>query len=348
MVLTSKSHTYHYNWETVTLAFWNKYPNDLQPHVRRVDVLNININETMRRMFMKRLHSLKYNVPGWIERLIGCTAQGYAVEESFCDLDSKVLKIKGVNHTFNQFFRLEEECRYEVHPENREWTLFTQESKFIVEGFGKKSNSIRKYIEKLAAQTAHEKSINGLSAMNEKIKSIEPFIDKKNTKSKLENKLDGILTVAQLNKKVMADSDIEITNYLFNKLDIEDKVGNENLHVDQQDYNEVIQRLYKESEGYKYLQSRPKDCSESYKNPIYISKMDNIHANIFFKPKNSGIYDKLLNKVQNRNHPLLIRKIYDATRFTVSLLQKINYIQSKTVYKDRCTVLDHFFNFLCS
>ncbi|EEA04979.1 MSF1-like conserved region family protein [Cryptosporidium muris RN66] len=347
MVLTSKSHTYHHNWETVTLAFWNKYPNDLQPHVRRVDVLNININETMRCMFMKRLHSLKYNVPGWIERLIGCTAQGYAVEESFCDLDSKVLKIKGVNHTFNQFFRLEEECRYEIHPENSEWTLYTQEYKFIVEGFGKEGNSIRRYIEKLAAQIVHEKSINGLSAMNEKIKSIEPFIDKC-TKSKLEDKLNEMLTVAQLNKEIMADPDIEITNCLFNKLHTEDKVGNENLYVDQQDHNKVIQRPYKESEYYKYLQIQPKDCNESYKDLIYISKMNNIHANISFKPKNNGIYDKLLNKVQNRNHPLLIRKIYDATRFTISLLQKINYIQSKTVYKDKCTGLDHFFNFLCS
>ncbi|KYF41957.1 PRELI family protein, partial [Toxoplasma gondii ARI] len=44
-------------------AFWAKYPNELQPHVLRVDTLDVDIDPEKKEFATRRLHSLKYSVP---------------------------------------------------------------------------------------------------------------------------------------------------------------------------------------------------------------------------------------------------------------------------------------------
>ncbi|KAF8820207.1 PRELI family protein [Cardiosporidium cionae] len=169
MRLHSFEHVYHHDWDTVTAAFWVKYPNRLQPHVQRVDTLQRAIDVERRSFNTKRLISLRYNIPYWVRRLLRTTADGYAVEAINCDLNNRILRLESENITFSDFLRVKEVCEYQVHPENPNWTLYRQSASFSVIGFSFASDAL----EKLAIQAAKEKSSKGLNVMQRKIACLE-------------------------------------------------------------------------------------------------------------------------------------------------------------------------------
>ncbi|KAF8819585.1 PRELI family protein [Cardiosporidium cionae] len=169
MRLHSFEHIYHHDWDTVTAAFWVKYPNRLQPHVQRVDTLQRAIDVEEKTFITKRLISLRYNIPSWVQRLLRTTADGYGLETVNCDLDNRILRLESENITFSDFLRVNEFCEYQVHPENPNWTIYRQSAWYSVTGFSFASDAL----EKLAIQTAQDKSSRGLNAMQRAITCLE-------------------------------------------------------------------------------------------------------------------------------------------------------------------------------
>ncbi|CEL96759.1 unnamed protein product [Vitrella brassicaformis CCMP3155] len=170
-----KEHTFEHDWGTVTSAHWRKYPNSLQPHVVQVDTVNREIDPDNMRFRTRRLLSLKYRIPSWVQMLFGFKLEGLAVEEADCDLLNGTLVLRSHNHTFRSLFRCDETCTYRVHPDNPQWTLYRQEACYHVMGFGK---TLGKRLEKMAIQSAGEKSDRGIevvSALAQQIQEHDPL-----------------------------------------------------------------------------------------------------------------------------------------------------------------------------
>jgi hypothetical protein len=56
-------HTFDYEWNLVSAAQWQKYPNDLCPHVQCVDVLDRSLDPETGILTTERLLTVKQNVP---------------------------------------------------------------------------------------------------------------------------------------------------------------------------------------------------------------------------------------------------------------------------------------------
>lgn len=162
MRLFQKEHVFHNDWGTITSAFWVKYPNELQPHVLRVDTLDLQIDEEKQQFTCRRLLSLKYQCPRWVQKFFGASPVGFAVEEATCSLRDRKLTLKSCNYTFASFFRVEEACEYTPHPENPQHTLYKQTATYKVSGLGLPVN---RAVENAAVAQAAEKSLLGVSVV---------------------------------------------------------------------------------------------------------------------------------------------------------------------------------------
>lgn len=162
---------YRHDWETVTSAFWVKYPNTDQPHVTQIETCNHEVDKERGQLRMNRLVCCEYTMPAWARKVFGKPLTGLAVEEAICDLPNKTLTLHGRNQTFSNIFRVEETCQYTPHPENPNWTLYTQKSSYSIFGFPGLSGML----EKAAVSSASEKSSIGLRAMQKIIARLEAF-----------------------------------------------------------------------------------------------------------------------------------------------------------------------------
>ncbi|KAH8583917.1 MSF1-like conserved region domain-containing [Cryptosporidium sp. chipmunk genotype I] len=174
MVFFSKKHLYPFSWENVINAFWNKYPNDLQPHVRRVDIINFNFDEKNRILHTKRLFSLKYNSPRLLERIIGSSLSGFAIEESVCDFNKKRLVSNGANYSLSNIFSIRETCRFSSSSVSSESTLYVQDMTFKLFGKKDKFNRMNKLFENTLINLINEKSLCGIKAIQKKVHMNQP------------------------------------------------------------------------------------------------------------------------------------------------------------------------------
>eukprot|EP00744_Colponema_vietnamica_P016905 GILI01023740.1.p1 GENE.GILI01023740.1~~GILI01023740.1.p1 ORF type:complete len:179 (-),score=9.61 GILI01023740.1:79-615(-) len=147
-------HVFPFPWNTVTTAFWNKYPNPSSPHVLNVDVLDRTVDQQSGVLRSKRLMTLKYNLPSWVEKLANQNLAGYAVEESTVDVKSQTLVLKSVNLSFSNVMTVAETCTYKQHPENPDWTLYTQEAVITSYAPGLLKNKLESLSESNCAKNA--------------------------------------------------------------------------------------------------------------------------------------------------------------------------------------------------
>eukprot|EP00923_Selenidium_pygospionis_P055747 GHVN01097075.1.p1 GENE.GHVN01097075.1~~GHVN01097075.1.p1 ORF type:complete len:142 (-),score=13.20 GHVN01097075.1:986-1411(-) len=126
-----KQHTFPHDWGTVTAAFWQKYPNQFQPHVLRVDTIDRTINRENNTIRTRRLHFLAEHAH-FLKRLLGLDSKGYAMEECTIDLNAKTLTLNTHNLSDRHFLIVEETCVYSVHPDNPNHTLYSQKASCAV------------------------------------------------------------------------------------------------------------------------------------------------------------------------------------------------------------------------
>jgi len=168
MKFFDNKHVYQSDWETVTSAFWIKYPNELQPHVRSIDTVDRAIDSENKQLKVRRILTLRYDLPQWVERIIGRKLEGMAVEEATCDLNDRKLTLVGRNHSFSEVFAVKETCTYQPHPTNPNWTVFNQNTEYSICG-----GLFSSMLESQAIQSARSKASTGLKAMSEIIDNLE-------------------------------------------------------------------------------------------------------------------------------------------------------------------------------
>lgn len=128
MVLTNETrHVYPFDWDVVTRAFWNKYPNKTLAHVERVDVLDRRLDAQGRLVTARLAKCSQGNLPSWARSIVG--GSSYVYEETVCDPKAKTLVLKSTNLSFRAVATIEETCVYSQHPEDAQLTLYEAEAK---------------------------------------------------------------------------------------------------------------------------------------------------------------------------------------------------------------------------
>ncbi|KAJ2722599.1 Phospholipid metabolism protein [Coemansia sp. Benny D115] len=125
MRLFEATHVFKHDWATVSLANWRKYPNDVTPHVRHVEILNQHVDEERGVLCTERLIMVTQNVPTLVRKVFGGDTS-YVLEYSEVDPAKQTLTMQSQNMTFSNLLSVGEHIVYKPDPENPEHTLFTQ------------------------------------------------------------------------------------------------------------------------------------------------------------------------------------------------------------------------------
>ncbi|KAI8086574.1 PRELI-like family-domain-containing protein [Halteromyces radiatus] len=128
MKLFQTVHDFNYEWNLVSTAQWQKYPNDNCPHVQAVDVLNSSIDHTTGILTTERLITVVQNVPSLIRKILGTGTTQYVREISIIDPKAKTLTMRSINLTMANLLKVEETIVYREHPDDQQKTQFTQQA----------------------------------------------------------------------------------------------------------------------------------------------------------------------------------------------------------------------------
>lgn len=129
MKLFTSEHLFEYPWEQVTAANWQKYPNEMSPHVVSVDILHRSIDPETHILRTERLLGCKQPIPKWISCIVGGLEHSFVREISEVDLQNKTLVMKSTNLTMNHLLQVKETVIYTPDndlPTTR--TKFTQQA----------------------------------------------------------------------------------------------------------------------------------------------------------------------------------------------------------------------------
>ncbi len=187
MKFFEKTHTYEYDWETATSAWWDKYPNPDQPQVKHWDTLHKDINDSTGKLLVHRLFWIEYGLPKWTKSVLRTSSMdGYGLEKIVCDVDKKELVMHGRNFTFRNVIEIEETCTYREHPDNPKWTQFVHRSEFRVGKLGVLSAKL----EESARDSAYGKSNIGVDVMEKLIHKLNTSEWKKNVEDLSKEQLE--------------------------------------------------------------------------------------------------------------------------------------------------------------
>ncbi|KAJ1917963.1 Phospholipid metabolism protein [Mycoemilia scoparia] len=153
------THKYPFDWETVSLASFRKYPNDKTPHVQHVEVLNQEIDPETGVLKTERLIMVKQNAPRLMMKLLGGSDSSYVLEYSEVDPRDKTLTMHSTNLTFSNLLTVGEKIVYKPDPEDtKNSTLFAQSAKLSADGVLSRFSS---YIEETCLKRFHDNALVG-------------------------------------------------------------------------------------------------------------------------------------------------------------------------------------------
>eukprot|EP01068_Selenidium_serpulae_P001677 Selendium_serpulae@DN1814_c0_g1_i6.p1 len=132
MKVVEQEHVFQHDWNTITAAFLQKYPNPLQPHVRRIDTVAREIDAQRAVIRTRRILQVEYGLPAWVMRLFNIKQEGFVVEDCVVDVKNKHLKLYSENITYNGLLSVKESCSYRAHPANPAKTLYKANSSYKV------------------------------------------------------------------------------------------------------------------------------------------------------------------------------------------------------------------------
>ncbi|EPX74368.1 intermembrane space protein sorting protein [Schizosaccharomyces octosporus yFS286] len=128
MRIFENCHLFHYPFEKVSAAHWQKYPNEYATHVVAVDTLDRKVLPDTQTLYTERLITCRQGVPRWILKLVDGAQECYVREVSYMDLKSRTLTLYSSNMTFCDRLRVHETVTYSPHYELNA-TVFRQEAR---------------------------------------------------------------------------------------------------------------------------------------------------------------------------------------------------------------------------
>ncbi|KAG0671466.1 hypothetical protein C6P40_005274 [Pichia californica] len=115
MVLYYRSnHAYNYNFETVTLAYFNRYPNPFATHVKSIDTIEVFIDNE------GKLHQIKLikkngRLPKFIKPFLGKITTTWIIENTIVDPKNKEMITYNCNLDHTKIIRIEEFNTYKFN-----------------------------------------------------------------------------------------------------------------------------------------------------------------------------------------------------------------------------------------
>ncbi|XP_065676441.1 PRELI domain containing protein 3A-like [Hydra vulgaris] len=167
MKLWSTEHVFSHPWKQVTEAAWRKYPNELNPNVLAIDVLDRNVLEDGR-LVTTRIFGTQWIFPKVITTLLGMPEMCYAIESSEVDMKNEKMTLKMINYTFWGILAVEEKLVYQPNKENPNETRLTQGAKIQINGL-----QFANYFEGVIAKNFESTSIKGRTALEQVLHKIK-------------------------------------------------------------------------------------------------------------------------------------------------------------------------------
>ncbi|ODV79619.1 MSF1-domain-containing protein [Suhomyces tanzawaensis NRRL Y-17324] len=121
------SHVYNHDFQTVSLAYFNRYPNPFAKHVLSSDTLEQSVDEDGCLRFT-RLVVKTGRLPGFIKPFLGSNLDSWIIEKVVVDPKTQTLLSYTSNVDHRKFIRVEEYLKYSTVDPNS--TLVEAKVKF--------------------------------------------------------------------------------------------------------------------------------------------------------------------------------------------------------------------------
>lgn len=117
------NHVFEHNFETVTLAYFNRYPNPYSTHVKSIDTIDVYTDE------QGRLHQVKLikksgRLPQFIKPFLGKITTSWIIENTVVDPKTKEMHTYNCNLDHRKIIRVEELNMYKYNFEENKTNSF--------------------------------------------------------------------------------------------------------------------------------------------------------------------------------------------------------------------------------
>lgn len=153
-------------WKQATEAVWKKYPNEHQPNVQHIDVLDRKITADGK-LLTTRLFGSHFSFPKLITTLLGLPEICYAIEQSEVDLKTQQMTQRMINLTFGSVLTVNEKLVYSQSKENPSKTCLDQSAKVTIAGI-----PFPDYFENMIVTRFDSTSTLGRKAIQQKIQTV--------------------------------------------------------------------------------------------------------------------------------------------------------------------------------
>eukprot|EP01083_Nonionella_stella_P044987 120992_1 len=111
-------HIFEFPWESVTNAWWQKYPNSHSLQVTEVDTIDRKLDKQTGELITRRLISACLHPPAWMSAL-GFPNYCYVLEETRVNPQTKSMVLQSVNVTGSDLLQVQETCTYKAIDDNK-------------------------------------------------------------------------------------------------------------------------------------------------------------------------------------------------------------------------------------
>lgn len=160
----NNNHTFSRPFETVSIAFFNRYPNPYASHVLSIDTLERYVDPEGK-LISTRLIRKTGKLPNWVKPFLGKISESWIIEHSVVDVGSGVMLTYTRNLDHTKIIKVEEYTKFEKDGKSTQVNSMVKFSS----GFGL---GIRNRIEKWSHEKFDEnikKSRKGMSFVMEKL-----------------------------------------------------------------------------------------------------------------------------------------------------------------------------------
>jgi len=171
MKLWSTEHVFNHPWDKVTAAAWRKYPNELNPNVKQLDVVKRDVTEDGK-LVTTRVFGNTYSFPALLGSLLGLPDICHAVERVVVDPVSKEMTLRMINHTFCGMLAVNEKLVYRQSTEDENVTVLEQSAAITVSGI-----RFQNYFEDVIVSGFESNCIKGRQAIENVIDVINTEMD---------------------------------------------------------------------------------------------------------------------------------------------------------------------------
>lgn len=171
----TQEYTYKHPWERVTSAFWRKFSepeNKLVYQILEVETLNRKLDPPSGKLYSTRAITIHCPGPWFIKNIVGQEIC-HCVESTIVDAKSQSLQLTTRNISLRKFVEVEENIRYDPHPENpKGWTICNHQTRICIKPLAALA-SIAEKVEQRFAENFIENSVKGREVMEGICKYLE-------------------------------------------------------------------------------------------------------------------------------------------------------------------------------